>query len=208
MTKGAAETLLCVKVGRFDNQTITLVVSDRVPQPFVHFVMLAVFQADNARIMIHLSKNHHVVISLNDLAVIVVENRQHRWPTGRAETDQAALTHGPHFRAIECALRAHTAKNTPLSPFGPRQASVLRLHDNRGSDAAVNHGHSFTRIHPERVVASDLSLGPAHIADKIIKIARSGFTDGSRLFGADHQFTAELLTPFQHSHRGNTVHAL
>ena len=82
MTKGAPETLLCVKVGRFDNQTITIVVSDRVPQPFMHFVMLAVFQANNARIMIHLSKNHHVVISLNNLAVIVVKNRQHRWPTG------------------------------------------------------------------------------------------------------------------------------
>ena len=56
-------------------------------------------------------------------------------------------------------------------PFGPRQASVFRLNDDRGSDPAINHGHSFTRIHPERVVASDLSLGPAHIADKIIKIA-------------------------------------
>src|ERR1051325_8052140 len=97
--------------------------ADRVTEPLPHVrrLMLPV-DPDDPDVMDHLDQYHHVVRRLNNLIIVVVQDRKHRWSGSRSEAEQATLAERPVFHAVKTVETAH-AGGVPLAPardFPPR----------------------------------------------------------------------------------------
>ena len=91
--------------------------------------MRAPVQRDDARVVDHLVEDDHVVGCLEQLHVVVVGARRHRWP--RVEAEQAAL----RDTAILGAMRMPSLQDSlqfpagfDLRPYG-RNAPIWRIDD-------------------------------------------------------------------------------
>ena len=114
--------------------------------------MLAI-DAHDACVVHHLDQNHHRVLRLHDLVVVVVDVRQHRRAAGGAEAEQATLAERTILGPVEIDRGAGRAEC--LEP-GRRVGdfAVRRIDDERGTCLAIHDRELRARIEPERVVAA------------------------------------------------------
>jgi hypothetical protein len=70
-------------IGCLDNERVAFPMSDRISKPGAHLRrhVVGCSQPNDARVMIHFSHDHDVIVRLNDGVVVVVEIiREHRFP--------------------------------------------------------------------------------------------------------------------------------
>jgi len=81
-----AETLFIGEIRGFHHQRVAFPAANRVAHPFTDVLgqMLGI-HPDDAGIVDHFNDNHHHVLTLHDLIVIVVKHRQHRRAGTRAK---------------------------------------------------------------------------------------------------------------------------
>ena len=111
------------------------------------------FEPHDARVVHHLDEDHHRVLRLHDLVVVVVQQRDHRRSRARAERQDAALAERAHLRTVGSAAAAVA---TPERGHALRHALLARV----GHAAADVPFGGSTSIELRRSPLSEMSFVP------------------------------------------------
>ncbi len=128
---------------------------DRIAHPVIHGrLRMFATESDNARVVIHLGKQHNIPFGLHDLRIVIVKNRQLRRPAGRAKANHTALTKRAHLGAIVRSALRHRCLIVLLSLCAVRQPTIGRIGNDRRADFPVDDRKPLTGVHPKGVVAA------------------------------------------------------